>query len=51
MACDAEVCVCGLQDCPDGEENDFRLVQCREQFDSVEVNGTFHTWQPYFPGR
>jgi len=42
--------VCG-QDCPDGDENDFRLVQCRDQFDSTDVNGTFHTWQPYFPGR
>ena len=40
---------CG-QDCPDGEENDFRLVQCRQHYDSIPANGTVYTWQPYFPG-
>jgi len=41
--------VCG-QDCPDGEEDDFRLVQCRDYFDGIPINETLYTWMPYFPG-
>jgi len=49
MAYRACGCVCG-QDCPDGEDDDFRLVQCRDYFDGIPINGTSYTWVPYFPG-